>query len=160
MLMSVDGLNMLISLEGGYKNQMYHDQSNLPTIGVGHLLTKDELMSGKIVISDAVSIPWGGELSLAEMDEIFTQDMADTTDIINGLVRVPLTQPQFDALASLAFNIGLKSFRFSTLLKKLNAGDYDSVPDQMRRWIYSKKVKLPVLILRRETEIARWKSSV
>lgn len=53
---------------------------------------------------------------------------------VNRVVAVPLTQPQFDALVSLIYNIGPTNFKASTLLKKLNAKDYKGAADQFLVW--------------------------
>ncbi|TCB80102.1 hypothetical protein E0H89_00230 [Acinetobacter sp. ANC 3781] len=53
---------------------------------------------------------------------------------VNDLVKVPLTQNQFDSLVSLTYNIGTATFEKSTLLKKLNAGDYQGAAEQFTVW--------------------------
>lgn len=155
--MSSVGLDMLAKLESS-KSRMYYDPIGLPTIGVGHMLTKDELSSGKILIH-GIFFPWADGLNASEMDALLSQDTMSVAGAITDMVNVPLTQPQFDALVSLVFNIGVKAFRYSTLLKMLNMGDYSSVPTQMRRWVYGANMRLPVLEDRREKEIAMWESS-
>jgi lysozyme len=155
--MSEAGLAMLTSLEGK-RNQMYHDAVGLPTIGVGHLLTKDELSSGKIFIGGE-AISWQSGLMDSEVEALLAGDVADTAHAVEAAVTASLTQPQFDALVSFAFNIGKVAFRNSTLLSQLNLGNYDAVPIEMRRWVYSKGIQLSGLVSRRETEIARWKAA-
>lgn len=152
--MSPVGLEMLTKIET-CKLAMYHDPVGLPTIGVGHLLTKDELSSGKILVH-GMFFPWADGLSVSEADALLSQDTTVVALAITDMVNVPLTQPQFDALVSFVFNVGIKAFRYSTLLKMLNVGDYSSVPAQMRRWVYSKGMRLSILEERREKEIARW----
>jgi lysozyme len=71
-------------------------------------------------------------------------------------VAVELEQYQFDALVCLAFNIGAHNFAGSTLVKLLNQGEYDQVPEQMRRWNYVAGVVSGALTLRREREIKMW----
>lgn len=86
------------------------------------------------------------------------EDLLEVERVINAAVRVPLTQAQFDALASWQFNTG--GLLGSTLLKRLNAGRYDLVDDEMLRWVYGTKdgvkVKLPGLIRRRAEEASLW----
>ena len=67
-------------------------------------------------------------------------------------VKVPLTQGQFDVLVSFAFNFGEAKLASSTLLKLLNAGDYDGARKQINRWVYSNGKKLDGLIRRRARE--------
>jgi lysozyme len=154
--MSPVGLDMLTQLEGK-ENQMYHDEVGLPTIGVGHLLTKDELMSGKIWI-DGEGVQWGNGLTDEEVETLLARDTSNAARAVEAATNVPLTQPQFDALVSFAFNVGLVAFRKSTLLKLLNDGQFNTVPAQMRRWVYAKGMIVPALQKRREVEIARWEA--
>ena len=89
------------------------------TIGWGH--TGAEVCKG---------MRWGQE----QADAAFVNDLRRFEDGVAGKVIVPLTQGQFDALVCLSYNIGLKSLGSSTLLKLLNAGDYDGAALQFRRW--------------------------
>lgn len=153
--MSSVGREMLTELEGK-KNAKYLDQVGLPTIGVGHLLTKSELSSGKIQLG-GIPIRWTEGLTDAEVDAILAHDVEDTVEVVEAQVAVTLSQPQFDALVSFVFNVGDGAFKHSTLLKLLNSGNYTSVPSQMRRWVHSHDgAVIPVLVKRRETEVARW----
>jgi lysozyme len=70
---------------------------------------------------------------------------------VNNLVKVPLTQNQFDALVSFVFNIGGGAFSKSTLLRKLNEKDYAGAADQFLVW-----VKQPELTGRRKNERAQF----
>ena len=67
-------------------------------------------------------------------------------------MRVPLAQHQFDALVSFVFNVGGGAFRESTLLRELNAGDYDAVPRELNRWVKAGGRTLPGLVRRRGAE--------
>lgn len=67
-------------------------------------------------------------------------------------MEVPLTQQQFDALVSFAFNVGNGAFCDSTLLKRLNAGQYDAVPAQLNRWVKAGGKTLEGLVTRRAAE--------
>ena len=79
---------------------------------------------------------------------------------INGRVTVPLTQPQFDALVSFVFNVGAGAFRKSTLLKKLNAGDYAEATAEFPRWVKGGGKTLPGLVVRRAAEMLLFGSEV
>ncbi|MBE5527621.1 glycoside hydrolase family 24, partial [Laribacter hongkongensis] len=70
-------------------------------------------------------------------------------------VRVPLHQYEYDAFVSLAYNIGSGAFCSSTLVRKLNAGDYAGACAEIDRWIYAGGKRLPGLVKRRAEERAR-----
>ena len=82
------------------------------------------------------------------------EDLDAAEASVNSRVTVPLSQPQFDALVSLVFNIGGGAFRKSTLLQKLNAGDYAGAADEFPRWVKAKGRILSGLITRRAAERA------
>lgn len=73
---------------------------------------------------------------------------------VSKLVKVKLTQGQFDALVSFAYNLGARALSTSTLLQKLNAGDYAGAADEFPRWIKAGGKVLPGLTRRREAEQA------
>ena len=126
------------------------------TIGVGHCLTKDELTSSKIEIAGAPVI-WRNRLTEGQVQNLLTQDLGNATSAVNCLITVPLTQTQFDALVSFAFNVGSEAFRNSTLRRLLNTCDYDAVPAQLRRWIHNHDGSIcQGLVTRREREIELW----
>ena len=73
--------------------------------------------------------------SVEECESLLQDDLNDAGSALKRHVHVPLSQEQYDALASFVFNIGGgKPFQNSTLLKKLNQGLYDEVPEQILRW--------------------------
>lgn len=156
MNISENGLKKLVEWEGS-EGKVYKDSAGLPTIGVGHLLTKDELHSGKISILGK-SVHYRDGLSEQQIRDLLKQDIVSREAAVTNLVRVPLTQNQFDALVSFVFNVGRHAFQNSTLLKKLNAGQYDEVPNQLERWVYSGGKKTEGLVNRRRNEIALWSS--
>lgn len=71
---------------------------------------------------------------------------------VQRYVTVPLTQGQYDALVDFAYNAGAQNLRTSTLLKKLNAGDYSGASAEFSRWVNGGGKKLPGLVKRREAE--------
>ena len=139
----------------GSESHVYRDVAGLPTIGVGHLLTQDELSSGKIII-DSEEVRYGEGLTEAQIIALLGQDLDRFETCVTNSAQVDLTQNQFDALVSFAFNVGITAFRNSTLLKRLNQGNYDEVPNQMRRWVYSGGQRVIGLINRRENESNLW----
>jgi lysozyme len=121
------------------------------TAGIGHLLSRSEIAewAGRD-IPDNVIMAW------------FDADTDDAERDVHRLVKVKLAPNQRDTLISFRYNIGEEGFANSTLLKKLNKGDYDSVPAELRKWnkttINGKKVISDGLIKRRADEIAMWLS--
>lgn len=73
---------------------------------------------------------------------------------VTRYVSVPVNQGQFDALVDFAYNAGAQNLRTSTLLKKLNAGDYAGAAGEFGRWVYAGTVLLPGLVKRRSAERA------
>lgn len=86
--------------------------------------------------------------------QLLAQDTATAAQAVNDNVQVPLTQNQYDALVDFAYNAGVGAFKSSTLLRKLNAGDYSGAAAEFKRWIYSRGVMLNALIKRRQKETA------
>lgn len=89
------------------------------TIGWGH--TGPEVVKG---------LRWTQEQADAE----FVKDLTRFEVGVMGAVLVPLTQGQFDALVSFTYNLGERNLKSSTLLRMLNAGDYDGASKQFARW--------------------------
>ena len=110
---------------------------------------------------DVPTIGWGHTGTDVQMGLRWTQDQADAAlahDIkrfekgVENAVTVPLTQHEFDACVSLAFNIGTGAFKGSTLVKLLNASDYDGASLQFARWTKQAGKTLAGLVRRREAE--------
>ena len=160
MKMSRQGIRTLIDSEDAV-NVIYNDQAGLPTIGVGHCMNQSEVSSGKIELSDGSVIDLRkGKISKANIERLLADDLIPRENIVNKLVKVPLDQSQFDALVHFVFNVGNGAFQKSTLLKRLNAGDYDAVPDEIRKWnivtIGGQKQVSRGLANRREVECSMW----
>lgn len=142
---SANGRNFIKSQEG--KNlKAYNDTAGKLTIGYGHLVTLFDGIGAGATISDA------------RADQLFSVDVENVEACIKSKVHVPITQSQFDALASFVFNFGCGAFGSSTLLKKLNAGDTAGAAAEFSRWIYvtdpksGAKVQQAGLIARRSAE--------
>lgn len=133
----VNGLNLIKQFEG-LKLHAYRCPADVWTIGYGHTVS----VGANDVITEEQAI------------DLLRQDVAESERAINQHVHVPLTQNQFDALISFIFNLGVGNFRTSTLLKKLNAGDYEGAAQEFRRWVKAGGKTLPGLVRRREAESA------
>ena len=137
----------------------YLDSGGAPTIGIGHLMTRSERMSGKIIIKGKPVVYRKG-LTVQQCWDLLDQDLDPAEAAVNGGVRVALNQNQFDALVSFAFNVGGSAFASSTLLKVLNAGHHDQVPAQLLRWVRDKGKIVKGLVNRRNKEIELWNRPV
>jgi len=81
-------------------------------------------------------------------------DLKKFETAVNNAVTVPLSQNQFDALVSLAYNIGTNAFSKSTLVKKLNANDNRAAADQFDVWVNAGGKRMQGLVNRRAKEKA------
>lgn len=133
--------------EEGEKLRAYLDAVGIWTIGVGH--------TGWV---DAKPVGRGMVITKEKSREILRADLRRFENAVNESVRVPLIQYQFDALVSLAFNIGEGAFRRSTLLKLLNRGDYKGASEQFLVW--KNAGGRPILLNRRKREKALFDGGV
>jgi lysozyme len=111
-----------ITKEEGVRYKAYQDSRGLWTIGVGHLIKSNEphLMNATLTQED--------------VEKLLESDLRWCDEAVANSVRVPLTQPQYDALYSLCFNIGETQFKKSTVVKRLNANDYMGAADAILMW--------------------------
>jgi lysozyme len=144
MQLSAAGLELLKRSEG-FRSQTYLDVNGFPTIGYGHLLLHPESFPGGIGEAQAV--------------EILVSDVRDAEQAVKRLVKVPLTQCQFDALVDFCFNLGAGRLGSSTLLKILNRGRYQAAAEQLLRWDIAGGEENAGLKVRREAEFALWSSA-
>jgi lysozyme len=154
MKFSLAGKKALGEMEG-CKLEMYLDSGGAPSIGIGHLLTKLERTSGKIVIG-TTAVDYREELTEQQCWQLLDQDLSSAESAVNQAIKVPLNQNQYDALVSFTFNVGNQAFAGSTLLRLLNLGQYDQVPTQLARWNKDNGQVVQGLINRRNKEIALW----
>jgi lysozyme len=136
---SAAGLEALTQREG-VRYHAYQDVRGIWTIGVGHTA-----MAGP-------PHPYPGlVITPEECQIILARDVGPCENEINALVKVPMTQNQFDALVSLTFNIGIGGFRGSSVLRQLNAKQYVVAADDFLMWDHP-----PQLIGRRRAERAQF----
>ena len=122
MRISENGIEFIRQLEGE-KLTAYPDIVGIWTIGVGH--------TGFV---DGKPVARGMAITKEKSKEILTADLKRFESAVNNAVKVTLTQNQFDALVSLAFNIGEGAFARSTLVNKLNAVDKKGAAEQFLVW--------------------------
>lgn len=116
---SLQGVWLIKKFEG-LRFDAYRDESGVATIGWGH--TKD--------------VRIGDRIDDLKAEMYLLADLEEAEDAVKDLIDVPLTQYQFDALIDFTFNFGYKKLSGSTLRRKLNEGNYQSVPEQLGRWVY------------------------
>ena len=120
----------------GYRFKSYLCAGGKCTIGYGH--TKDVKPYRTITHDQAL--------------KYLSEDIEDVEKALSTLVKVKLNQNQYDSLVSFVFNVGTGAFSSSTLLKKLNNNDFESVPKELRKWIFAGGKACVGLKKRREAE--------
>jgi lysozyme len=102
----------------------------------------------------------GKRITQIQAEDILLEELAEYEAAVENLVKVRLTNNQFTALVLFTYNVGIGAFRKSTLLKRLNKGEYGAVPYEMLRWkktrIDGKLVDSEGLENRRAAEIGIW----
>jgi len=139
---SAKGLALTRSFEGLRLNA-YQDSGGIWTIGFGH--TGPEVHAGM-------------SLTEPEAESLLRADLAESVACINRAVTRDLTQNQFDALVDFCFNAGRGSFERSTLLRKVNAGDFTGAAEQFALWVHAGGKAVDGLIRRRAAEAAMFRA--
>lgn len=130
----------IIKQAEGFRSKAYQDTGGVWTIGYGTIKV------------NGVPVKKGDTCTEAQALAYLKADCAWVDKCLDDAVDVPVTQNQFDALASLVYNIGETAFRKSTLLKKLNAKDYAGAADQFTAWVYDNGKREQGLVNRRVSE--------
>lgn len=141
MRLSAAGLELIKKSEG-FRSCKYLDCAGIPTIGYGHRLLAGELFSTAI--------------EEAQATELLAADVSSAEGTVERLVKVPLTQGQFDALVDFVFNLGAGRLAASTLLKDLNRSQFDAAGQQILLWDRSGAAENAGLKARREAEFQLW----
>ena len=137
MQLSNTGTHLLKFFEG-CRLTAYQDSVGVWTIGYGH--TK--------------GVYEGMTITQEEADSMLLTELKEYESYVENMVTVELSQEQFDALVVWVYNLGPTNFKNSTLLKKLNSGDYSAVPTEIKRWNRAGGQVLEGLVKRREAEAA------
>ena len=107
---------------------------------------------GTTVYPSGQKVKKGDKITLEQAKQYKAYDLARFEKAVNDAVKVPLNQNQFNALVSLAYNIGEKAFAGSTLVKRLNEGNYKAAADQFLVWVNAGGKRMQGLINRRNKE--------
>lgn len=129
----------IIKQSEGLRLEAYLCPAGVLTIGYGHT---------------GSDVKEGSRVSREEAENLLTRDLERFEKDILKMVKVELTQNQFDALVSFTYNVGSGALKGSTLLKKLNAGSYMEAADEFLKWTKAGGKELPGLVKRRRTERA------
>lgn len=134
--MSLGNVELIKESEGLRLTAYLPTPNDVWTIGYGHTKTAKP----------------GMRITKAGAEELLKHDLAWVEEALKQYVKVPLTQNQYDALASFVYNLGASNFKRSTLLKLLNKGNYQGAADQLLRWDKQKGKVLRGLTIRRNHE--------
>lgn len=91
-------------------------------------------------------------LTQDEAEKLLDIDIKIKENELNKLIKVPVTQNQYDALISFVFNLGIGNLKNSTLLRLLNQKNYKGAAQQFDRWVYAGNKVLAGLVKRRAEE--------
>lgn len=125
----------------GWRAKAYRDAVGVLTIGYGHTTA-----------AGAPEVKAGMTITLAEGEAILRTDLRKYAKAITEQVKVPLNANQFGALVSWCYNVGPGNTAKSTLIKKLNRGEYGAVPAELMKWTKAGGKQLAGLVRRRKAE--------
>ena len=128
-------IDMLKEFEG-FRAYPYTCPGGSLTIGYGNTIKPGEYTS----------------ITKEEADSLLRKTVSGFESAVKKMVNVPLSQNQYDALVSLAYNIGAGALKRSTLIDKLNSGDYKAAANEFTRFVKSNGKTLDGLVRRRERE--------
>lgn len=147
MQMSDAGLEAILKKYEGCKLKAYKCPAGIWTIGYGHTSAAGE-----------PQVREGMLINNAQANEILRRDLRKFEDGVSALVKVELTQNQFDVLVDFAYNAGLGALAKSGLLRQVNAGNFDRVPDELAKWTKGGGKVLPGLVKRCQSRTVWWRA--
>jgi lysozyme len=142
--LSEEGVRFIAGFEG-FSPRLYNDPGGHCTIGYGHLVHHGRCNGNE-------PADFKREITHEQGLELLRRDTNVAERAVNQQVQVVLSQHQFDAVVSFVFNVGAGAFGGSTLLRRLNQGEYKAVPAELMRWVNSGGRPLPGLVRRRRAE--------
>ncbi|MEB6680297.1 lysozyme [Acinetobacter lwoffii] len=140
MHVSPSGVDLICNFEG-LRLKAYDDGVGVWTIGFG--TTK---------YPNGIRVKKGDTCTLDQAKAYMQNDLKSFEQTVNNAVKVPLNQNQFDALVSLAYNIGSTAFKNSTLVRQLNEGNYKAAANQFNVWVNAGGKRMQGLVNRRAAE--------
>ena len=140
-----DEMKAFIKQKEGLRVFSYSDAGKAWAIGYGHNIKVGDVINGVKVgkaeiqeLDRTQGKSLGGQpliISPEEADELFDKDLAKFEKGVCNGVTTEITQGQYDAMVSFSYNVGVGAFSKSTMLRKLNEGNVDEVPNQWMRWV-------------------------
>lgn len=121
--LSAAGMLSVTSSEGFSEKAIIPTKGDVPTYGYGS--TRH---------ADGSPVRMGETITRKQAELLLSKDVSLFSSAIKRCVKVPLSQGEFDAYVSLTYNIGDGAFCRSTLVKRLNAGDYAGACEEIKRW--------------------------
>ena len=134
----------LIKAAEGLRLLAYRCPAGVWTLGYGHTANVREFDT----------------CTIEQADALLFEDCVEAEEAVKRLVKVPINQNQFDALVSFTFNLGATRLEKSTLLRKLNTGDYIGASLEFKRWVNAGGRRLPGLVSRRQAEFDLFLSEI
>ncbi|PIT68757.1 lysozyme [Bartonella tribocorum] len=141
---SKEGLALIKQVEG-LRLTAYEDSGGVWTIGYGHTSA-----------AGAPSVHKDMQITEKEAEKILFQNLREFESAVQKAVTVPLSDEQFAALVSFSYNVGITAFCNSTLLKKLNKGEYEAIPAELQKWTRVGGKRVKGLVNRRAAEAGLW----
>lgn len=129
----------------GLRTTAYCDVAGVWTIGYGHTAA-----AGAPVPVEGMTI------TQQEAEALLRRDLEQYEEAVDQAVSVALTDNQFAALVSFTYNIGIDAFLKSSLLGKLNQGQYEAVPGELMKWVRAGGKRVTGLANRRAAEAGLW----
>jgi GH24 family phage-related lysozyme (muramidase) len=139
------GINFIKSFEG-FEPNLYNDPAGHCTIGYGKLLHKGNCNGA------SSETPYLGGISESAATDLLRTEVAGFEHVVNNAVTTDLNQNQFDAMVSFTYNVGSGNLQKSTLLAKVNEGDYEGAAHEFGKWTKAGGHTLPGLVRRRAAE--------
>lgn len=136
-----DAMAQKIKQYESFRSKPYDDGAGVWTIGYG-----TTYINGAKVSKNTP------EISEAQALEYFKADIAVCENAVKSVVTVPVTQSMFDAMVSLTYNISSAPFRKSSVVRELNARNYEKAGDHFRDWKYAGGKVMAGLVARRNNE--------
>jgi lysozyme len=133
---------LLIEQFEGFRAKMYKDAVGLPTIGFGTLIDSED---EKHLLTETIT--------KEQAEVLLRKELVMIENKLKIMVTKPLSQNQYDALVSFAYNLGINNLKSSTLLKKVNVNPADkTIAKEFMKWVHAGGKVLKGLEIRRKAE--------